>query len=287
MNAENIHPNVHTNEQPPTDAATSVVALSTKGASRNIWPQMEQTTMKSGKQIVYHPFLHESNLKEQIFYTHLYTLKPFAAEHGESTLAWDQLVKDINKEKGPDGLSVFSTPLVVCTAKERFKIIMKFAGQNIGKSLNSTGNDSQPEPTKVQRQLELLFEVFTQSKSKDGQLKGIQSYAEKKRDKTEGEICNKKILRPTTKQRVVMPLLPIMKMFHGVQRSVVVTIQLKQLQACENPWQRKISSCERSLPSPIGKRNERSKSRNSALRSNNKIFKPNNNKSNGQWTISV
>jgi hypothetical protein len=50
MNAENIHPNVQTNEQPPSDAATSVVMSSTKGASRTIWPQMEQTTMKNGKE---------------------------------------------------------------------------------------------------------------------------------------------------------------------------------------------------------------------------------------------
>jgi hypothetical protein len=90
----------------------------------------------------------------------------------------------------PDQLPVFSQPLTVRAAKDHHTFLMKFARQHQGIALNhSTGNDSMPEPTKMQQLLEAVLEVTNvkQSKAEVGGLKGNCSYAKKKRDKVDGE----------------------------------------------------------------------------------------------------
>jgi hypothetical protein len=67
---------------------------------------------------------------------------------------------------------------------------MKFARKHQGIALNhSTGNDSMPEATEMQRLLEAVLEITDnkQSKAEIGGSKGNRSYAQKKRDKVDGE----------------------------------------------------------------------------------------------------
>jgi hypothetical protein len=156
---------------------------------QNLWKPTKKSTLKDGKQIVWHPFVEESNLKDKYLLLHLLSVQPMHAGHGASTI-WEQMVADINREIGPDFLPVFSQPLTVCGAKDCHVFLMKFAQQHQGIVLNhSTGNDSMPEATEMQRLLEAVLEILDnkQSKAEIGGSKGNRSYAQKKRDKVDGE----------------------------------------------------------------------------------------------------
>jgi hypothetical protein len=67
---------------------------------QNLWKPMEKTTLKDGKQIVWHTFVHESNLKDKLLLSHLLSAQPMHAGHGVTTTIWEQMVTDINCENG-------------------------------------------------------------------------------------------------------------------------------------------------------------------------------------------
>jgi hypothetical protein len=129
------------------------------------------------------------NLKDKFLLLHLLTAQPMHAGHGNSTTVWEQMVDKINQEIGPDQQPVFSQTLTVCAAKDCHSFLMKFARKYEGVVLNSTGTDNIPKATEMQQLLEAVLEVTDQKQSKTGvkSVKGNRSYAQKKRDKVDGE----------------------------------------------------------------------------------------------------
>jgi hypothetical protein len=109
--------------------------------------------------IVWHPFVHESNLKYKNLLSHLLSAQRMHAGHGASTSVWEQMVDGINCEIGPDQQPFSLQPLAVRAAKDCYTYLMKFARKNQGIALRSTGTNNQPESGEMQRVLEAVLEV--------------------------------------------------------------------------------------------------------------------------------
>jgi hypothetical protein len=109
--------------------------------------------------IVWHPFVHESNLKYKNLLSHLLSAQPMHAGHGASTSVWEQMVDGISCEIGPDQQPFSLQPLAVRPAKGCHTYLIKFARKNQGIALRSTGTNNQPECGEMQRVLEAVLEV--------------------------------------------------------------------------------------------------------------------------------
>jgi hypothetical protein len=169
---------------PPQDGPEKPVAAVAK---RNRWVPIKVPTAADSKPISSYPFLAHSNVKDRFLMQGLLEHLPFQKAYGNVTVAWEKMVEELNAMKDEDGTHVFSQPLIVRTAKERFDKYITAAKLKNKVATKTTGCDQEPAATEIEVMLENLLSLYDEHVAKE-ENQGKRLFTENMSEKIKGQL---------------------------------------------------------------------------------------------------